>query len=111
MVITFEGDLTARRYVEKTALIWPLVIDEKRELYRSYGMLRASFWDVWGLKTWWAYLKEIIKGNRPKKPEADIMQRGGDILIDPDGIVQLHHVGEGPADRPKVEKILQIIDQ
>ena len=35
----------------------------------------------------------------------------GTFLIDPDGIVQLHHVGEGPADRPGVEMILQIIDE
>ena len=62
-------------------------------------------------KKFLTYLKEIIKGNRPKKPEADIRQRGGDILINPDDIVQLHHAGEGPADRPKVALILQIIDQ
>ena len=109
MVVTFESDLTSQRYVKGTSLTWPLVIDETRELYRSYGMLLASFWDVWGPKTWWAYLKEIIKGKRAKKTAADIMQRGGDVLIDPDGIVQLHHVGEGPADRPSVEMILQII--
>ncbi len=109
MVVTFESDLISQRYVKETSLTWPLVIDETRELYRGYGMLLASFWDVWGPKTWWAYLKEIIKGERPQKTAADIMQRGGDVLIDPDGIVQLHHVGEGPADRPSVEMILQII--
>ena len=25
------------------------------------------------------------------------MQRGGDVLIDPNGIVCMHHVGRGPA--------------
>ena len=38
--------------------------------------------------------------------EGDIFQRGGDVLIDPTGIVALHHVGNGPADRPPVETIL-----
>jgi len=28
------------------------------------------------------------------------------VLIDPDGIVRLHHVGEGPADRPAVSDLL-----
>ena len=111
VVVTFEANFLSRNYVEETSLTWPLIIDENREIYRSYGMLSASFWDIWGPKTWLAYLKEIIKGQKLKKSEADIMQRGGDVLIDPNGIVLMHHVGEGPADRPSVEKILRIIKE
>ena len=109
VVVTFEDSFLSRSYVEETSLPWPLIIDENRELYRSYGMLSASFWDIWGPRTWLAYLKEIIKGQKLKKSEADIMQRGGDVLIDPNGIIQMHHVGEGPADRPSVEMILKMI--
>lgn len=74
-------------------------------------MLSASFWDVWGPKTWWAYLKEIAKGKRLKKSEGDIFQRGGDVLIDPGGTVRLHHIGVGPADRPTVKALLKTIDR
>ena len=111
VVVTFEAKLLARIYIEETSLVWPIIIDETRELYRSYGMLFASFWDIWGPKTWLAYLKEIIKGHKIKKSEGDFMQRGGDVLIDPNGIVQMHHVGKGPADRPNVKMILQIINE
>jgi len=111
VVVTFEAKLLARIYIEETSLVWPIIIDETRELYRSYGMLFASFWDIWGPKTWLAYLKEIIKGHKIKKSEGDFMQRGGDVLIDPNGIVQMHHVGKGPADRPSVKMILQIINE
>jgi hypothetical protein len=109
VVVTFENDYFARLYVQDTALTWPLLIDESRETFRKYGMLAASFWDIWGPKTWMVYLREIRKGKKLVKSEGDIYQRGGDVLIDPDGIVQLHHVGEGPADRPDVESILQAI--
>lgn len=111
VVVTFEANYLARSYVEETVLKWPLIIDENRELYKSYGMLSASFWDIWGPKTWIAYLKEIIKGQKLKISKADVSQRGGDVLIDPDGIVQMHHVGAGPADRPSVEMILEIINE
>jgi len=107
VVITFENDFLARGYVEDTSLTWPLLVDDTRETYRAYGMLSASFWDIWGPKTWWVYLKEVLKGERLKKSEGDISQRGGDILIDPDGIVALHHIGVGPSDRPAVESILK----
>ena len=107
--MTFENDYFARQYVAETGLTWPLLIDESRDTYRAYGMLAASFWDVWGPKTWWVYLKALLRGGKLQHAEGDIYQRGGDVLIDPAGSVQLHHVGTGPADRPAVETILRKI--
>jgi peroxiredoxin len=105
-VVTFEGGFLARSYVEDAGLTWPLLVDDTRETYRNYGMFSASFWDIWGPKTWRAYLKEILKGKKLIKSEGDIFQRGGDVLIDPGGTVRLHHVGVGPGDRPGVESLL-----
>lgn len=109
VVVTFEAGFLARRYQEDTGLAWPLLVDEKRDIYRAYAMLDAGFWDIWGGRTWLAYLKEILHGRLPKKSAGDIRQRGGDVLIDPEGIVRLHHVGNGPADRPSVAAILQAV--
>ena len=99
----------AQAYREETDLQWPLLVDESRSLYEAYDMLHASFWDLWGPKTWWAYIKELWSGQRLKASDSDVSQRGGDVLIDPEGIVRLQHVGDGPADRPKVDKILRLI--
>lgn len=108
-VITFENDYFARQYVAETGLQWPCLIDEKRETYRHYDMLEASFWDLWGPGSWLVYTRELLKGGKLHKPTDDVHQRGGDVLIDPEGIVRLHHVGSGPADRPSVESILEIV--
>ncbi len=110
VVVTFETGFLARSYVEDTSLAWPLLVDDTRETYRNYGMLSASFWDVWGPKTWWALLKEIVKGKKLIKSEGDIYQRGGDVLIGPGGTVHLHQIGVGPGDRPTVEALLSKID-
>jgi hypothetical protein len=109
VIVTFENDFFARSYLEETALTWPLLIDGSRETYGKYGMLAASFLDIWGPKSLWAYLREFLKGRLPKRSHGDIFQRGGDVLIDPEGIVRLHHVGKGPADRPAVGAILNKI--
>jgi hypothetical protein len=106
LVVTFEEGEAASRYAEETALPWPLLIDRDRELYAAYAMGRASRLKVWGPATWRAYAKEIAAGARLQRSRSDLLQQGGDVLIDPDGIVVLHHVGEGPADRPPVERIL-----
>ena len=109
VVVTFEAAFLARSYKEETKISWPILVDADRKLYNSYDMLSAGFWDIWGPKTWWAYLKEICKGRLPRKSTGDVSQRGGDVLIDPTGVVRLHHVGEGPADRPTIDSILFII--
>lgn len=111
VVVTFEADFLARAYVEDTGLRWPLLIDETREVYKAHGMLYASSLDIWGPRTWWAYLKELARGRLPKKSEGDVSQRGGDVLIDPEGIVRFHHVGQGPADRPSADAILRALKQ
>jgi hypothetical protein len=108
-VVTFEAGPMATAYVEQTGLAWPVLVDEDRSLYEAYGMMRASFWDIWGTRTWIAYAKLMIRGRRPRAPAADAYQRGGDILIDPGGTVRLHHVGDGPADRPEVSSILSLV--
>ena len=52
-------------------------------MYWKYGMLTASLWNIWGPKTWWVYLREMMKGAKLITSEGDISQRGGDVLIDP----------------------------
>ena len=110
MLVTFEAGFLARKYSEETSLSWPILVDETRQTYRGYGMLSASFWDVWGPSTWKAYLGELLKGTRIRRSEGDLYQRGGDVLIDPGGTVRLHHVGAGPGDRPPVKALLERID-
>jgi len=111
VVVSFEANSLARSYAQETSLFWPLLVDETRETYRAYGMLSASFLDVFGPRTLWLYLKAIMKGEKLHKSQGDIFQRGGDVLIDPQGIVRLHHVGKNPVDRPSVEAIIEKIDR
>jgi hypothetical protein len=110
-VVTFEAGFLAKSYVQETGLEWPLLVDQTRDLYRAYDMLEAGFWDVWGPSTMWAYLKAILGGAKLQSSEGDMNQRGGDVLVDPGGIVRLHHVGSGPADRPTVQKILEAVKE
>jgi hypothetical protein len=106
VVVTFEPGALARAYLDETRLPWPVLIDADRALYRAYGMLRASAWDVWGPPTLWAYLKELLRGRLPRPTGGDVHQRGGDVLIDPGGVVRLRHAGRGPSDRPSVGALL-----
>ncbi len=111
VVVTFEAGFMARAYVEDTGLRWPLLVDEDRTLYHGYGMLRAGIRELIGPATLWLYLKEALRGRLPRKSTGDVSQRGGDVLIDPGGTVRLHYIGSTPADRPRVESILKIVQE
>lgn len=108
-VVTFEAGPLAQAYVDDTDLQWPLLVDETRALYQGYGMDHGTWWNVYGLRVWWVYFKLFAKGRKLKVRRSDYSQLGGDVLIDPEGIVRLHYVGSGPADRPSVASILQEI--
>ena len=108
-VVTFQSSPIAENYVRETKLNWPILIDETLQLYSAYGMERGRVWDVWGPATMGVYFKLMFKGRMPRKPAGDVHQLGGDILIDPQGIVRIHHIGTGPADRPTLESLLEIV--
>ena len=106
--MTFESARVAQAYAAETGIEWPILVDETRHLYRAYGMLAGGMWDIWGPASWWAYLKELARGRLPRASRSDFRQLGGDVLIDPAGIVRFHHVGRGPADRPSVDTLLRV---
>ena len=106
--MTFEDAAAARAYVAETGLRWPLLVDADRRLYRAYGMRKARLRHLWGAATFRAYWREARQGRFPRLPRADTRQQGGDVLIDPAGLVTFHHIGRGPADRPLVETLLTV---
>ena len=108
LVITFEAGPLALAYVKESDIRWPLLVDESRALYAAYGMQHGKWRDILGWSSWWAYAKLLLRGRRMHRSSGDLQQLGGDVLIDPAGVVRLHHIGTGPADRPSVSSLLDV---
>jgi hypothetical protein len=108
-VVTFEQAWRAEAYVRDTGTTWPILLDRDRVLYTAYDMHRGSRRKVLGVRQWWTYIRLILRGHRVQRPTDDIYQLGGDVLIDPAGIVQLHFVSDSPVDRPSLDSIQRII--
>lgn len=109
MAVSFQSREDGVKYLKDTKLHWPVILDEKKELYTYFGMGEGTFWEIWGYRTWLAYFREFLRGRLPKKSSGDINQQGGDIILDPDNTVRYVHVGRGPADRPDINTLLQQI--
>ena len=99
----------ALAYVKSTQLAWPLLVDSELALYSAYGMGRGSWWSIYNPASIWKYIKLILGGQAPGRPGSDWRQLGGDVLIDPKGIVRIHHVSTDPHDRPTVDSIIETI--
>jgi AhpC/TSA antioxidant enzyme len=110
-VITFDVNFLAKAYVQSTGLRWPLLHDADRKLYAAYGMEKLSWWQHYSPVSIAKYLWLTVQGHFPGKPGADWQQLGGDVLIDPAGIVRFLYRSLTPHDRPKVSRILSIIQQ
>lgn len=106
-MVTFGAGALAIAYVRETGLPWPLLIDPDLRLYKAYGMDQGTWWNVFGPPAFGIYLKLLWRGRHLVRPGRDLHQLGGDVLIDPEGIVRIHHVGVGPADRPGVSTLLE----
>lgn len=113
VLITFTSPELAVRYSERLELPFPVLIDEDRTVYRSYGLGRGSFARVWGWRTIKRYFeifrKEGLNGLR--MPTEDTLQLGGDFVIAPDGTLAYQFQGEGPDDRPSVDELVQAMDR
>ena len=109
-IITFDDDVMALAYQKEMDLPWPLLSDPEQALYFAYGMTRGSWWAIYGMHSVWKYLKLMLRGRGPGKPGKNWRQLGGDILIDPEGIVRIHHTSTDPHDRPKVDWLLATIE-
>ena len=110
VVVTFESVWSARSYLTDEELPWPLLVDEDRALYRAYGMEKGRWWQIYGPKTLGLYLWLLLRGRHAKPAGADTDQLGGDVLIDPHGVVRLHYVSANPADRPSVARLLSLVE-
>lgn len=109
-VVTFDADFMAIAYLNEIGLPWPLLLDSQQSLYRDYGMAQGSWWSLYGVPSIWKYLKLIGSGRWPGRPGKDWSQLGGDVLIDPQGIVRFHYVSTGPHDRPAVESLMAVVE-
>jgi hypothetical protein len=110
LVITFEPERLITLAPAEVTEDFPYYVDKERQLYSYYGFFKAGFWDLWGPPTWLIYLRLLLKGRKIIKSESDLYQRGGDVLIDPYGTIRFHHIGTGPADRPDLEVICNLVE-
>lgn len=90
----------------------PLLADESREFSDAIGFKR-SLWNLWNSNVLHLLAEAKLKGEEVKifeDPKHDLMQMGGDILIEnSNGKVLYWHESKISEDRPEVNELLNQI--
>ena len=105
-IVSFEKPPRLRAYVRYHKLPYLSLSDETRSLYHAFGMDRGPWWRIYGPRVLWGYLKAYLRGGTVRI-RGDTLQRGGDVILDGDGVVRFVHAGRDSFDRPAVDDLLK----
>jgi hypothetical protein len=95
------------RYLSRQAWRVPLVSDPDRGAYRAFGLERTGWVTFFKPGVLWKYLRGMFRGYRVKTPYAgeDVLQLGGDFVLDKLGRVVFAYPSANPTDRPSLNAI------
>lgn len=90
---------------------YPVLVDRERSAYHAWGLSRGSLLTVWGDPgVWRRYASEFARGARLRRPGSDILQLGGDFVVDPAGQVAYARP-QRRDDRPPVAELLHALER
>lgn len=92
------------------ALKWPfpVVADPALESYRRFGLERTSWWSFLNPRILGRFLVMICRGWLPQRAydKEDLLQLGGDFVLDGQRRLGLVYRSADAADRPSVESLI-----
>lgn len=96
-------------YLSRQAWHVPIVADPDRIAYRAFGLERAGWLTFFRPKVLGGYLAKVLRGHGVRKPYPgeDVLQLGGDFVLDRGRRVVLARPSADPTDRPGVTDLLR----
>jgi AhpC/TSA antioxidant enzyme len=108
LTVAFESPERMMRGIEDP---WPVLVDRERVAYRRWGLRRASRLQLLRLDWVRGYARMLLRGERLARPGRDVLQLGGDFVIDRDGVVVLAHPQAGFDDRPAAALLVRALEE
>jgi len=89
----------------------PIVGDPSRQAYREFGLGETRWRTFLRPGVLLRYLTLIFRGWKPRAPSRgeDVLQLGGDFVLDRNGRIVFAYRSTEPTDRPTVDEVLQAV--
>jgi peroxiredoxin len=111
LVISFSSPEAASAYLARRAWPFPMVFDPARTAYRAFKLGRTTLRDILRPSALVRYLKALARGWLPRKPNPgdDVLQLGGDFILDRERRLIYAHPSADPSDRPAAEELVRLV--
>jgi peroxiredoxin len=108
LVVSFASAAQVATYLAKCPQPFPVVADPTRAAYQAFGLGSTTLKAMLRPGTVATYVGMIFRGWLPTRPAAndDLLQLGGDFVLDADGRVRYAHPSGGATDRPSAQQLL-----
>ena len=93
-------------FARELKLPFPVLSDVTAEVYRAFGLGKGM---VIRSRTLLVAARLVWRAKRLYRPVGDVMQIGGDFILDGAGLVHFAHSSEDPTDRPDVIELMRLI--
>jgi hypothetical protein len=110
LAVSFTEPRRLTPYLEKHPLPFPVVADPSRAAYRAFALGSTSWRTFFRGGVLGRYLRLIGRGWLPRASAGeDVLQLGGDFVLDREGGVVLAYRSAEPTDRPAVPVLLEAL--
>ena len=111
LVVTQSGPQVLAAFLRAQPLPFPLVGDPERKTYRAFGLEETSVGAMVRPGVLFRYLGLMFRGWRPRMPHVgeNVLQLGGDFVLDAESRLIYAHPSAEPTDRPSLDTLLQAL--
>jgi hypothetical protein len=111
LVVSFGEPKALAAYLAAGPLPFPVVSDPSRAAYAAFGLGRTSWGEMLRGGVVTRYLGLIFRGWLPRRPTEgeDVLQLGGDFVLDRQRRLVYAHPSREPTDRPSAEELLRAV--
>jgi len=108
-IISFGTLPAVQQWMNETCTTFTVLLDRERIVYNAYGLERSKLRSK-SPRTLWLYFTRWLQGQKFHDAHGDdTSQLGGDFIVDRNGNLRFIYPSHDPADRPSVEKLLNIL--
>jgi peroxiredoxin len=111
LVVTQARPQFLALFLREQQLPFPVVADPERVAYRAFGLERTTWARVLSPAVLFRYVRLIFRGWGLRKPRGgeDVLQLGGDFVLDREGRLAYAYRSAEPTDRPAVAVLLRAV--
>lgn len=111
LVVSFTPPRRVAAYLEVYPQTFPVVSDPTLAAYHAFALERVPVRSLFRLDVIARFVGLIFRGWMPKTPTRgdDVLQLGGDFILDAAGTLRYAHPSAEPTDRPSGSELVEAI--